>query len=765
MQIKRSKAAAVFLSGALVLGTIVSGAFAFRGLLAFAQARKPRVIEVLALDFNQDAETQAFKKLVKGCPNVKVKELTGPNAQDREGSAHDRLLRLCESGYKPDFFQISGHYAAQWSGKEDRGSLTLDELEKLSCDPKCRGFFGNARVGMFLACNNLLGAPKKGEIAADYINRLVRDHQGEFDLDAMLAASLDMYESADGSTNAARLSAVFKDAGALLGFAGGAPLSTLEMGQSDKGVVRTWERFKESLGAANFCSAIEALFDQNDSKKRSERMKRLSDAWVKSMNEAEAVGQDAVALCPDCLSHSGKDAARNLPDVKKNPADELPREVYCALTCEDPVKQIEAFRTILNRPKWLSKYFKKLAVVVQGFDEPTFGLLSADDRKKLAREARMRLAIAPSLLHKWASYGAIKRLEPSAAETLTADLGKEFMELARRFEKSQIEADEKKRMPRDLFRAIVQRAPVEIVKNTQDALFGLFDRSNKDPQLKSDLGYALTKVVTVRDGKVFHSGRILNQKKSADGRRQMTTASDHTVKIVDSEPDGSVKPVAMLYDKERLGSGAVDLSSDGRMIAVGGGSKIEILRIAPDGKLEKVAENDEDDDWFIRAVAFSPDRRRLLKLAGNGNLGIYDLNEGESGVLRLRAVVPMSLDPSTAKTTGVYSGRPSAAFSSSGKRVAVISGAYTVDVNEISADGKETKKLASMSSSQVRGVFKELTREHFEWTSSIDVRFVKGSEDSIELSLGFLKAKTFKIAPNGALEEVGADSKAYKSAD
>ena len=124
--------------------------------VGFCQQGQP--IEILGLDFNTQDELNAYKKLLKDCPNIKFTTPLDEDQSSLGNNAYDRLLSLCKKNYSPDIVVFTGHFASAWSS--GRGSLRLDDLEKLSCQPECFPFFNKVSFGFFHACNNLLGTPK-----------------------------------------------------------------------------------------------------------------------------------------------------------------------------------------------------------------------------------------------------------------------------------------------------------------------------------------------------------------------------------------------------------------------------------------------------------------------------------------------------------------------------------------------------------------------------------------------------------------------------
>ena len=116
-------------------------------------------------------------------------------------SPEESFLKMVESGVRCDGLVISGHHTGAFGGKRSSGSLSVDFLEKLSCDPKYQGWFNQINSLWLMGCRTL-GAGEividDEESSADYHTRRVgavleEDHleQSIADLNIEFSATLD----------------------------------------------------------------------------------------------------------------------------------------------------------------------------------------------------------------------------------------------------------------------------------------------------------------------------------------------------------------------------------------------------------------------------------------------------------------------------------------------------------------------------------------------------------------------------------------------
>lgn len=73
---------------------------------------------------------------------------------DGDSSEHS-FLKMVESGTKCDGLVISGHHTGSFGGSRVEGTLSVDFMEKLSCDPKHKDFFNSIKALWLQGCRTL----------------------------------------------------------------------------------------------------------------------------------------------------------------------------------------------------------------------------------------------------------------------------------------------------------------------------------------------------------------------------------------------------------------------------------------------------------------------------------------------------------------------------------------------------------------------------------------------------------------------------------
>ena len=105
---------------------------------------------------------------------------------------------MVESGVVCDGLVISGHHTGSFGGKRAKGSLSIDLMEELSCNPKYKALFNNVK-GLWLQGCRTLGVSKiETTDTADFHTQRVgavldEDHltQSFSDLNIEFSATLD----------------------------------------------------------------------------------------------------------------------------------------------------------------------------------------------------------------------------------------------------------------------------------------------------------------------------------------------------------------------------------------------------------------------------------------------------------------------------------------------------------------------------------------------------------------------------------------------
>ena len=114
------------------------------------------------------------------------------------GDTKEAFKRMVESGVVCDGLVISGHHTGSFGGKRATGSLSIDLMEELSCNPKYKAFFNNVK-GLWLQGCRTLGVSKiETTDTADFHTQRVgavldEDHltQSFSDLNVEFSATLD----------------------------------------------------------------------------------------------------------------------------------------------------------------------------------------------------------------------------------------------------------------------------------------------------------------------------------------------------------------------------------------------------------------------------------------------------------------------------------------------------------------------------------------------------------------------------------------------
>ena len=570
--------------------------FFFLSTGVLAQAKAPPGIQILALDFNNQDDVAAYREELKSCPEIQIRSLLDEGSP--RASAYEKLKSLCETDYSPQFAIFAGHYAASWAGP--RGSLTLNDLERLSCDPKCQNLFKGVGAGFFHSCNNLLSQPKRGETPEQYLTRLLTEHRGEFSEQAIVQAGLDMYRNAAGVTNADRLSQVFPNSRALLGFSGGAPLTRSEGGASDLGVRSTIRAFVKRTGSTNACEAFRRLAQDTTP----QVLKALGQSWISAMNQVD-VGKNAAVVCRECEFH---------PDAEKNKSrSDQNRDIVCALESDDPADVAKGLRKVLEVSGGdVQPYLDRIGHALrrhcgnQQNCEILNGLPEAD-RTNLVTAALTRFATAPTLLLKYSPFVILEffKVDETRLQGLRQQLAAEMGKML---------ADPK--VDVDILRSVISLAPPAVVAPHSKKLNEIFETS-ENVFLKDDARRALARSVGAVGSRLYFENSARNL--DAAGSRLLGADRKGLLWIWDTRPSGRSFYIHVGQDIE-----TASFSADGERFWV----------VKKDGRLEvRNAQNGEllqgfggRTEKYSGLVADSATSVTLLRT--NGELEVRDRQSG-----------------------------------------------------------------------------------------------------------------------------------------
>lgn len=229
--------------------------------LAFGQAKSPALdpnkYTVCAMTFNSTDEIDIYKKKMDPKHFNPIVEIT------EFDNGQEWLKSACQSGVQCDQLIVSGHFAGSFFGETKEQSITLEELEKASCDKKCSGIFKNPSEVFLFGCNTLAGDSLKTRTPEQYLQVLREHHFDDYYAQQVVASSYGI----QGKSNKVRMQNVFGDNKKIYGFNSIAP--------SGKTVTPFWtnylnrEKPSEHLDNITNKKAVEFLTYSNDNLNKS----------------------------------------------------------------------------------------------------------------------------------------------------------------------------------------------------------------------------------------------------------------------------------------------------------------------------------------------------------------------------------------------------------------------------------------------------------------------------------------------------------------
>ncbi|HEX7891777.1 MAG TPA: hypothetical protein VF522_20675 [Ramlibacter sp.] len=170
---------------------------------------------VCTITINSADEQKAFRKFLPA-DKYDFVELVERNRPDWLGSA-------CEAKVSCDMLVISGHYGEGNEFFSDvmeiRESLSIGELERVSCSGSCPNLFANLKEVYLFGCDTLNPNAQR-TASAEIVRSLVRE--GRSPAEAVRLAR-EMH-AARGESSRDRMRLVFKDVPVIYGFSSAAPL-------------------------------------------------------------------------------------------------------------------------------------------------------------------------------------------------------------------------------------------------------------------------------------------------------------------------------------------------------------------------------------------------------------------------------------------------------------------------------------------------------------------------------------------------------------
>lgn len=94
-------------------------------------------------------------KFSENLNRVSPRKITINEYLPHNDNPNDAFKKMIESGVKCDGLVISGHHTGAFGGARAAGSLGLDFMEKLRCDPKYQSFFENIQAVWLQGCRTL----------------------------------------------------------------------------------------------------------------------------------------------------------------------------------------------------------------------------------------------------------------------------------------------------------------------------------------------------------------------------------------------------------------------------------------------------------------------------------------------------------------------------------------------------------------------------------------------------------------------------------
>ena len=234
----------------------VIGLFILFSALAFGQSKSPLLDPnkhtVCAMTFNSTDEIEIYKKKMDPKHFNPVVEIT------EFDKGQNWLQAACQSGIQCDQLIVSGHFAGSFFGEVKEQAVSLEELEKASCDKKCSGIFKNPSEVFLFGCNTLAGEGLKTRTPEQYLQVLREHHFDDYYAQQVVASSYGI----QGKSNKVRMQNIFGDDKKIYGFNSIAP--------SGKTVSPFWtnylnkEKLDEHIDKLNVAKAVNHLNFSNE---------------------------------------------------------------------------------------------------------------------------------------------------------------------------------------------------------------------------------------------------------------------------------------------------------------------------------------------------------------------------------------------------------------------------------------------------------------------------------------------------------------------
>ena len=111
--------------------------------------------DICYFSFNNEKEFIEAEKMAKQLNKFSSEEIRIWEYQTEGDRPENSFQKMLDSGQSCDALVLSGHHTGSFGGKRARGELGIDFLEKLSCDPRYKGFFDNIKGVWLQGCRTL----------------------------------------------------------------------------------------------------------------------------------------------------------------------------------------------------------------------------------------------------------------------------------------------------------------------------------------------------------------------------------------------------------------------------------------------------------------------------------------------------------------------------------------------------------------------------------------------------------------------------------
>lgn len=179
-------------------------------------------VNFCGLTLNSSTEIDLFRSQYKNANFIELTDFVSPTPGAPATTARQWLKRACRAGIKCDVLVVSGHFAGEFFGRSQI-TVTLEDLEELSCMKECDGIFKQPKEVMLLGCNTLAGKGTERESITSYIQRLQEHYSEQFMHPSQIERVAAFRYLPFGMTYADRMRSIFDRSVKVYGFDSVAP--------------------------------------------------------------------------------------------------------------------------------------------------------------------------------------------------------------------------------------------------------------------------------------------------------------------------------------------------------------------------------------------------------------------------------------------------------------------------------------------------------------------------------------------------------------